>query len=104
MSEMGQYAEDPLIGKDEEDDSELASPKAAFNNTWKSIVGSGVIGLPWAVSSCGYVVGTAGLVVIALLSAYTMQHMVFGQRCVREVSARARPQLRAVGHHTCCRH
>ena len=74
---------DPLLGDEGEAEADEGSFSSALTNTVKTVVGSGVIALPYAVMKCGYVSGMIGLVIIALLSVYTMKLLVYGMKAVR---------------------
>ncbi|EFA86287.1 hypothetical protein PPL_00074 [Heterostelium album PN500] len=48
------------------------TPIQAFGNTVKAFAGAGSFALPWAMEQAGIFIGSIGLVLIALLSNYTM--------------------------------
>ena len=87
--EYGSSSGDPL--RTNAGQQRLASPAAAFNNTVKCILGTGVVALPWAVASAGWAAGIVGLLAIAALNAVTMRQFIFIQACVREDRLRRDP-------------
>ena len=82
MAQKGEHSE-PLLGEELGTGEEEGSFNGALTNTVKTVVGSGVIALPYAVSKSGYIVGVIGLIVIAWLSVYTMKLLVYGMKAVR---------------------
>ncbi|EFA81490.1 hypothetical protein PPL_05478 [Heterostelium album PN500] len=74
---MSSHEKSPLInggdiGIESHDSGKKFSPHPAFWNTVKAFAGAGSFALPWAVSQAGIWIGSIGLVLIALLSNYTM--------------------------------
>lgn len=69
----------------------ISRPKSdsfqAFSLTMKSVVGSGIIALPFAVSQAGWLAGTFGMVLIAILSRLTMRQMIQCVHVIREQRA-----------------
>jgi amino acid permease len=81
-----QDGDEPLLkvpGDGIVDESSLSSSATSYVNLLKSIVGSGVIALPFAIKKTGWLLGISMLLMVALLSDYTMRQLVFTNRIYR---------------------
>jgi proton-coupled amino acid transporter len=79
--------DDPLLEKEErptEYEPSLSSPATCYVNCLKSIVGSGVIALPFAIKKTGWTLGILSLLFVAMLSDYTMRQLVYTNRMFRQ--------------------
>ena len=62
----------------------LSNPTQALSNTCKAIIGSGCIALADAFRRAGWVVALVGLVIMAIISEYTMRQLVLCNAAIRE--------------------
>eukprot|EP01132_Coremiostelium_polycephalum_P005101 gene5101-6348_t len=68
--QIGGY--DTIDSPPNEQQTKKFAPVPAFWNTVKAFAGAGSFSLPWAVSNAGLWIGSIGLVLVAILSNYTM--------------------------------
>ena len=93
IDERDSYS-DALIPREEGNDAgghehPLSNPTQALSNTCKAIIGSGCIALADAFRRAGWIVALVGLVIMALISEYTMRQLVLCNQAIRERKARS---------------
>lgn len=66
-----------------------ASEVATFFNFAKASVGSGSFALPWGILQCGVLLGSAGMILLGIVSVYTMQLIL---ECKKRVGKNLSPE------------
>ncbi|XP_009762945.1 amino acid transporter AVT3C-like [Nicotiana tabacum] len=66
----------PLIGKTQK----LSSPLKTFANSFMSLVGAGVLGLPYTFKITGWIMGSLLIISVAILTYYCMMLLVYSRR------------------------
>ncbi|CAN4083598.1 unnamed protein product [Withania somnifera] len=79
----------PFLGKNQQ----LSSPAKTFANIFMSLVGAGVLGLPYTFKRTGWVMGTLLIISVATLTYYCMMLLVYSRRKLESKSEPVKSHL-----------
>ena len=88
MSDVENNLRVPLRGSsptEETSSSKKSTFNSALSSTLKTIVGTGIIALPYGFSKSGIVIGVLGLIFVAYLSTYSMKTLIDASHKVRKM-------------------
>ena len=77
----------PLTGDAVDSSNKKSTFNSALSSTLKTIVGTGVIALPYGFAKSGFVIGVIGLIFVAYLSTYSMKTLIDASHKVRKMQS-----------------